>query len=616
MRILGVRLRRLGATAAIIASTAAAGCTSTCDNAGVTVDGQGNVVVRGEGGFVSPNSSILRNVSQWPQPPPEEENFSFSQGYALTRDGAMYVLENTAQHPNLVYRIDLSTGQSAPIASQGSGEAHVAALTSSNETSIAANGRFAYSVDQKVPAIRRAAVLLAHPALTTFIAGPKTRLNGPIGVAADDAGRVCALDSGRVVVLCYPPNEGGDVPPATTLDLKKLLGYALGWSLVLDRSGNVVVSGTTDPNGVTGFSIAVIDIAAAVPRVVRLIAGPNTRIVAPELAVDDGGDILALQTESPTAFGVRELLVFGPDQRGDATPRFVRQPAAGVTNPFRLAIDRQSGDAAILGSDGVALFRGAARRPPWDWPAAIRLPYRGWSIAFGGRSRLVVANQFGAIDSYAIERAVQTSGSGRGAPLNLHDPEFVATDAKGNVYVASTAGVITAVPSRSAAMGPWSTRNFATVFGRSMDAFAPDSKGYFYLSSGRNNAIIALAPGGRQSTIGGSKTDLNDPLGLAVNGEGALFVANAGGRDVLVFARGSAGNTAPVARIAGYATQLVEPQALAIDAKGRLYVFDGPQTASFAGGRHYVRVYGRNARGNVGPIETYEVKTKCWTNAP
>jgi hypothetical protein len=53
--------------------TVAAGCASTCDNAGVTVDGQGNIVVRAESGFISPNSSILRNVSEWPQPPPEEE---------------------------------------------------------------------------------------------------------------------------------------------------------------------------------------------------------------------------------------------------------------------------------------------------------------------------------------------------------------------------------------------------------------------------------------------------------------------------------------------------------------------------------------------------------------
>src|SRR5580700_11617284 len=86
-----------------------------CDNAGVTVDGRGNIVVRGENGFVSPNSSVLRNITQWPRPPHREQNFALSQGYALTRNGAMYVLANTAYHPNLVYRIDLSTGRFAPI---------------------------------------------------------------------------------------------------------------------------------------------------------------------------------------------------------------------------------------------------------------------------------------------------------------------------------------------------------------------------------------------------------------------------------------------------------------------------------------------------------------------
>jgi hypothetical protein len=447
--------------------------------------------------------------------------------------------------------------------------------------------------------------------LTTFIAGPKTRLSSPIGVAAEQDGRVCALDSDPVVILCYPPNERGDVTPARVIDLKRLLGYAQGWSLVFDRSGRIIVSGTTDPNGVSGFSIAVIDVTAA-PRVIRVLAGSNTRIAASDVAVDDRGDILALQTQG---LGVRELVAFGRDQRGDAEPLFDRRPAASVTNPFRLAIDRLTGDVAILGSDGIALFRGAGHRKLSDWPAEIRLPYRGWSLAFDGRSSLVVANQIGVIEKYAIGLTGQTSASGRVAAPNLHDPEFIATDQKGNVYVASTDGVITELPSRNRAT-PWSVRNFTTAFGRSMNAFAPDSSGRFYLSSGSNDAIIALENGGRQSTIAGSKTDLNDPLGLAVNREGALFVANAGGKDILVFAGGSTGNTTPVARIVGDATQLVEPQALAFDGAGRLYVFDGPRAASFAGGRHYVRVYGRNARGNVRPIESYEVKTKCWANAP
>ncbi len=92
-----------------------AACTSNCDNAGVTVNDKGDIVVRGENGFISPNSSILQNVRGWPQAPFEEENFAFSQGYTLARDGAMYLLENTVQHPNLVYRINLASGAASPI---------------------------------------------------------------------------------------------------------------------------------------------------------------------------------------------------------------------------------------------------------------------------------------------------------------------------------------------------------------------------------------------------------------------------------------------------------------------------------------------------------------------
>lgn len=601
------------ATLVLLAITV--GCTSMCDNAGVTVDGHGNVVVRGESGFISPNSTILRNVTEWPQPPSGEENFSFSQGYTLTRDGAMYVLENTAGHPNLVYRIDLSNGHLAPIGSHERDGAN-AALASSNETFIAATTRYVYSVDQKDPVISRADLSRSDPTLTVLIAGPKTQLRSPIAVAAMDKGFICALDSETTFVLCYPADARGDVPPARVIDLKKALRYAQGYDLTFDRSRHIVVSGTSDSSGASENSVAVIDIATAAPRVVRVISGPNTRLMAPELAADKSGNILVLQAISSNGpFEPGDLLAFGPRQRGNVAPRFVRSPAANVTHPFRFATDPRTGDVAILGSDGIALFRGAARLPPREWPAAIHLPYRGWAVAFGGQSSLLVADEFGRIEKHIVNGASKAPGMTNGPPLNLNDPEFIATDQVGNLYVAATSGVITALPKHSETSNAWHARSFKTDFGRNMDAFAPDSAGYFYFSSRSNNAILTVEPKNHQSAISGSETGLNGPLGLAVNSDGSLFVANPGDKNILVFARGSAGNTAPIDRIEGPATQLIAPQALAIDAKGRLYVFDGPQTTSVGGGRHYVRVYSADARGNVAPLASYEVTTKCWTNA-
>ncbi|MFZ1018180.1 MAG: hypothetical protein WAN39_09935 [Candidatus Cybelea sp.] len=591
-----------------------AACTSNCDDAGLTVDDKGDIVVRGENGFISPNSSILQNVRGWPQAPFEEENFAFSQGYTLARDGAMYLLENTVQHPNLVYRINLASGAASPVGgSSGDNPSDSAGLSTSTETEIAASGRYVYSVDQRDATISREPLLSQHPALTVFISGAKTQLNSPIAVAVDQTGRVCALDSASNRLLCYAADRSGNVAPDRAIGLKQLLGYEVVLDMVFDQAGRIILSGARNPNGFSDTAIAVVDLRHRSPRVVRVIAGAHTKLLSPQLAVDAAGNILALQREAPTMRSNREILAFAPWQRGDVAPQWVRKPAATVSHPFRLAVDASTGDVAILGSDGTALFRGAARRAPPQWPAETRLAARGWSVALGAGA-LIVANEFGGIEKYGLSRAARDATS-EDTRLSLHDPAFIATDQSGTIFAASTDGVITRFPHDTTSASGWKRTVFATTFGRNMDAFAADNAGHFYLSAASKNAIVTVGADGTQGVLTGIKTGLNYPLGLAVNREGALYVANTGSNEVLIFARGSTGDAGPVARLSGPATQLVAPQALAIDASGKLYVFDGPQTAQGFGATHHVRVYDAGAHGNVPPIQTYDVQTKCWTNA-
>ncbi len=595
--------------ALLLTLSGAAGCTYNCDNAGVSVDGGGNIVVKGANGFISPNSTVLRNVRDWPQPPSEEQNFAFSQGYVLTRDGGMYVLENTAYHPNLVYRINLGSGEATTIDSPGKSENVPSAMTRSKETSIAADDHYVYSVDQTDPQISRMGISGGSGPLEKFIYGEKTLLRAPLDVGVDSNGRLCVLDSETLLLLCYAPSAKGNVAPTNVLNLKTLLGYAQVDGITFDRGERVVVSGTSDPNGVGGFILAVIDISSAKPRVIRTISGPSTRLFTPySLAVDNAGNILVLQQESG------ELLAFAPNQSGNVAPFAARTPAARVTHPFRMALDRKTGNVAILGSDGIALFAKAGNRSPKDWPAEVRRPMRGWSVAFGN-SELFVADEFGTpVGTGRHEKANKASATAsQPRSLNLHDPQFVATDQDGRIYVASTDGVITALPGRGSGAAGAATP-FATTFGRDMDAFAADSAGYFYLSSASNNAIVTVSKKGHQAIIAGSRTTLDHPIGLAVGSDGSLYVANTSGKSILVFPRGSSGNVAPARTIAGDATELVAPQAVAIDAAGKLYVFDGPVTATGSGGRHYVRVYAAGTGGNVAPDQSYSVNTKCWAN--
>ncbi|MGB8910469.1 MAG: hypothetical protein WCC84_17125 [Candidatus Cybelea sp.] len=605
---------RLSAAITLLVALAT-GCTSDCDNAGVSVDGNGSIVVRGENGFISPNSSVLKNVSDWPQPPNGEQNFSFSQGYVLTRDGTgMYLLANTAQHPNLVYHINLSTGQAAPLGSADDAQTR-AASAASKETWIAADDHYAYSVNQVDASINRAD-LSPSGKFATFIAGPRTHLRGPIGVAVDARGRVCALDGETLFVLCYAPFAHGDVAPAREIDTKNILGYGQVEDVAFDRAGHVVVAGSGDRNGLQGFSLAVFDTARSSPRLLRSVAGQHTKLAFPEsIGVDNGGYILVLQKSSPAFDSGSEIIAFGPEQRGDIAPAWERNPAASPTHAFRMAIDRETGDIAILGSDGVGFFPKAGGTAPTRWPAEIRLPIRGWSLAFGNGS-LIVADEFGEPVRYDLRRKLKQSTTAQSNTFSLHDPEFISTDQNGRVFVASTDGAINALPIDPSKTAGTMTRSFVTTFGRRMDAFAVDSAGYFYLSSTINDAIIVMDPKGHQSLIKGGKTELNHPVGLAVSRNGTLLVANREGNSILAFARGATGNEPPTSQIGGSTTELIAPQALAIDAAGKLYVFDGPVTAGGAGTRHYVRIYDVGARGDVAPLRSYSVNTKCWVNAP
>ena len=606
-----MRLTRLTAAMVFAAALGLAGCTSDCDNAGVSVDGNGSIVVIGESGFVSPNSPILKNMSAWPSPPAGEQSLAF-QGYALTRDGAgFYLLANTAEHPSLVYYIDLRNGRAAPIGTEGEdqGGAHAA----SKQTWLTAEGGYVYSVDQARPIVSRGN-LVRSIKLAPFIAGSRTRLQSPIGVAVDRSGKVCALDSATLFVLCYASSARGNVAPEQSIDTTKILGYRQVDAVAFGPLGRLVVAGTSDSSGLRDFSIAAFDLTARAPRLLRTIAGPKTGLNMPDSIIIDGaGNALVLQADSNESDAVREVIAFGPRQRGDVAPSSVRHPATTLWNASSMAVDRRSGDVAILASDGLAYFPSAARHAPNRWPREVRLSIRGSSIA-QSRGWLVVSDWLGNAVPYKVARLLKGTTLGSGIAGNLYNPDFVATDQSGRVYVASAiVGVITQLPANPAGT-PKAGFPFRTPFGQDMNAFAADSSGYYYFSSGRNEAVIVVGPHGRQSLIRGGNTGLNNPNGLVVGADGTLYVANTDGKEILAFARGSSGNVAPAGRISGKSTGFVAPQALAVDAKGMLYVFDGPVTAT-GSQTHYVRVYDAGARGNVAPVKSYEVRTKCWVNA-
>jgi sugar lactone lactonase YvrE len=98
------------------------------------------------------------------------------------------------------------------------------------------------------------------------------------------------------------------------------------------------------------------------------------------------------------------------------------------------------------------------------------------------------------------------------------------------------------------------------------------------------------------ATIVGSNTRLSQPNGLALDQAGRLFVVNIASDSILVFANGARGNVPPGAAIGGSNTLLNAPEGIALDIHGKVYV-----TNAFG---NSVVVFGASATGNAAPIDT------------
>src|SRR3989449_2992462 len=93
-----------------------------------------------------------------------------------------------------------------------------------------------------------------------------------------------------------------------------------------------------------------------------------------------------------------------------------------------------------------------------------------------------------------------------------------------------------------------------------------------------------------------STTGLSQPEGLAFDAAGDLYVANVSNNSITVYAAGTTGNATPTATIAGNNTGLSGPEGIALDAAGHLYVANN--------GNSTITVYAAGATGNATPTAT------------
>jgi WD40 repeat protein len=196
----------------------------------------------------------------------------------------------------------------------------------------------------------------------------------------------------------------------------------------------------------------------------------------------------------------------------------------------------------------------------------------------------------------------QGSNDGTGRNAQFSEPTGVAVDGDGNIYVAdygnstirkiAQTGEVTTLAGNANDLGSCDGVGKNAHF-RYPTGVAADAGGNVYVADSGNNIIRKITPDGIVTTLAGNvqhagradgkgaEARFNKPLGVAMDGNGNLYVTDAGNDTIRKIT--ADGVVTTVAGLAGYtgtnngsgdAARFFRPNGVAVDAKGDIYVGD------------------------------------------
>ncbi len=274
---------------------------------------------------------------------------------------------------------------------------------------------------------------------------------------------------------------------------------------------------------------------------------------------------------------------------------------AGAQTVLRLGSDTKP--AIIAGASGaLGSTDGAGTAARFNAPGGVFVnPDRSLLVADTGNSMLRRISPEGVVTTLAglAGQIGSTEGSGTAARFNA--PMGVARDSAGNAYVAdqmnhlvrivSPAGATGSMAGKAGIAGSVDSLGTSALFNQPT-GIVVDAAGNQYVSDQGSHVIRKVTPGGQVTTLAGAagssgSTDgagatarFNRPTGLAIDRDGAIYVADTGNHAI----RKIVG--ANVTTLAGFATLdglkdgtgsgawFNAPEGLAIDSANHLWVAD------------------------------------------
>jgi sugar lactone lactonase YvrE len=244
--------------------------------------------------------------------------------------------------------------------------------------------------------------------------------------------------------------------------------------------------------------------------------------------------------------------------------------------------------------------------------SAARFSYP-YGVAVDGAGNVYVADQLnstirkitmpaGVVSTLAGSPAQTGSTDGTGSAARFYNPQGVAVDGSGNVYVAdrdnSTIRKITPAGLVSTLAGSAGQNGGTDGTGSAAHFFHPfgvavDGSGNIYVADTYNSSIRKITPAGAVTTLAGSASQLGSadgtgsaarfhyPYGVAVDGSGNVYVADSGNSTIrkitpagaVTTLAGSAGQTGST-DATGSAARFYYPSSVTVDGSGNVYVAD------------------------------------------